>query len=75
MGQQRDGRLAVVLVRRHLVGVAGRIDGAGVASATAAADHPGDGFDEGPVETPTSALADETVERRVSHAVQGGEQQ
>ena len=73
--EQRHGRVAVVVVGGYLVGVVDRVGWAGVATATAAAEYPGNRPEYGSVEAAAGALADEAVERRVSHAVQGGEQQ
>lgn len=72
--QQRYGGMAVILLRCHLMGFAGRVDGAGVASATAAEDDLAQRSDEDPVETSPGAFADETVEGRVGHTVQRGQQ-
>lgn len=73
--EQRHVRLAVVLVRGDLVGVVSRIGGTGIATATAAAEYPGDGSEDDSVEAAAGAFADEAVEDGVGHAVQGGQQQ
>lgn len=76
MSEQRHGRGAIVLVcGGHLVRVVGRVRGAGVPTATAATEYPNDGPDDGSVEAAAGALTDEAVERRVRHAVQGGQDQ
>lgn len=72
--EQRHGRVAIVLICGHLMGVIGWSGGAGVATATAAAEDPGDGSNQGPVQAAAGALADKAVECRVSHTVQGGQQ-
>lgn len=73
--EQRHVRLAIVLVRGNLVGVVSRTGGTGIATATAAAEYPGDRSEDNSVEAAAGAFADETVEDWVSHAVQGGQQQ
>lgn len=73
--EQRHVRLAIVLVRGNLVGVVSRTGGTGIATATAAAEYPGNRSEDNSVEAAAGAFADETVEDWVGHAVQGGQQQ
>lgn len=73
--EQRHVRLAVVLVCGDLVGVVSRTGGTGIATATAAAEYPGNRSEDDSVEASAGAFADEAVENGVGHAVQGGQQQ
>lgn len=75
MCEQRYGWVAIIPVSGHLVGIYSWVGGTRVATSTTTTEYPGNWSDNNSVQTVAGTFADKAVESRVSHTVQGGQQQ